>query len=108
MSQQNEQFDFLNQYIEQLLDQHGFDTLSEESRAQYIPQFVAEAQRRIGLALIDKIDEPAAKQLQGLLEDENISPEKLQQFWQTNVPEFDAIVKQTLDDFAQEFASVMS
>ena len=101
------QFDFLRSYIEQLLDKHGFETLSEETRAQYVPQFVAEAERRLGIALMPHLDESAAKEFESLLTNEDMTTDQLQSFWQTHVPNFESIVKETLENFAKEFAAII-
>src|SRR3989338_4653949 len=102
------QFDFLQTYIERLLDDNDFLNLSEETRAQLIPQFEAEAQRRIGLALLPHLDENAANQLCRLIDDPMVSPEKLRAFWVDAVPEFESIVEETLRDFAIEFRQVIA
>lgn len=100
-------FDFLRTYIETLLDQSGFAEVSEAARAQYVPQFVAEAERRLGLALLPKLSEGAAKELVKLAEAEDTTPDALQEFWQTNVSDFSAIVEKTLADFANELKNVV-
>lgn len=109
MSQTQEtQFDFLRQFIEHTLDDAGFDTLTEETRAQYVPQFVAEAERRIGLALIPRLTEVSAKELGELVDKEEVTPEEMRNFWTNNIPEFEKIVAETLKDFAIELKSTLS
>ena len=98
------QFDFLRQYIEQLLDDSGaFNSLTEETRGEYIPQFVAEAERRIGLSVLPELDEEGALRFKVLVEDEKTTDEEMQQFWKDAVPNLDAIVQKTLLAFAEEF-----
>ncbi|MFA7245525.1 MAG: DUF5663 domain-containing protein [Candidatus Magasanikbacteria bacterium] len=108
MQQEIAQFDFLKVFIEKTLDEAGFENLSEETRAAYVPQFIAEAERRLGLALIPKLDESAVKELESLLKRENFSPEDLQQFWLNNVTNFQATVEQTLLDFKGELKDIVS
>jgi len=108
MAEEIQEFNFLESYIHQLLDEHGFEGLTEETRDEYLPQFVGEAQRRIGLAVLPKLDEAAAKELAELVKAEDVTPEKLRAFWEEKVPDFESIVKETLDAFSVEFAKVMS
>lgn len=102
------QFDFLRAYIERLLDDNGFAAVKEDVRAQYIPQFVGEAQRRLGLAVLPLLDKKAADALAALLEDPNMTQEDIQAFWKTNVPNFESVVQKTLMDFAEELKGVLA
>ncbi|MBI2437015.1 MAG: hypothetical protein HYV41_04730 [Candidatus Magasanikbacteria bacterium] len=102
------QFDFLKLYIEKTLDEAGFDKMTEETRAQYVPQFVAEAERRIGLALMPRLPGEAAMELEQLLGKEDINPEEMQQFWKKYVPDFDEVLQKTLTDFAEELKEVVA
>lgn len=101
------QFDFLESFIHGVLDEAGFESLSEETRSQFVPMFVAEAERRLGMALLPLLSESQAKQLVELA-DENGSAEELAAFWQTSVPDFQQIVQQTLSVFAQEFKKTLA
>lgn len=102
------QFDFLKQFIEHALDEAGFDTLTEETRAQYVPQFVAEAERRIGLALIPQLTEASAKELEQLMKKEELTAEEMRNFWTDNVTDFQGTVTGTLKDFALELKETLS
>jgi hypothetical protein len=101
-------FDFLRSYVEKVLDDSGFANMPEETRAQYVPQFVAEAERRLGLALLPKLNEASAKELAALGSSESVTSEALQQFWQNNVPDFSDVVQKTLADFAGEMKSTLA
>ncbi|EKE06817.1 MAG: hypothetical protein ACD_18C00267G0002 [uncultured bacterium] len=108
MQQDLAQFDFLKVFIEKTLDEAGFETLSEETRSEYVPQFVAEAERRLGLALIPKLSEESVKNLEKFLQQKDFSLEDLQQFWVDNIPDFQATVEQTLLDFKGELKDIVS
>lgn len=101
-------FDFLKLYIEKALDDAGFDKLTEETRAQYIPEFVDEAKRRIGLALLPLLEDDAADDLEKLLINEQITTQEVQQFWSSHVPNFNEVVQKTLVDFAQEMKDTLA
>ncbi len=103
-----EQFDFLRQYIETLFDENGFEGLNETTRAQFVPQFVAEAERRIGLAVLPLLTPASAETLAGLLKNEKVTAEQLQEFWKTNVPQFETEVKKALQQFAAEFKKTLA
>ncbi len=103
-----EQFDFLRQYIEKLFDDNGFAGLNETTRAQFVPQFVAEAERRVGLAVLPLLTPKSADLLAGLLKNENVTAEQLQEFWKTNVPTFETVVQQTLQQFSDEFKKTLA
>lgn len=105
---QEQQFDFLRVFIERILDQNGFDNLTEETRAQYIPQFIAEAERRLGLAVMPKLTPETAEELANLLPNKNLTSDQLRDFWYRSVPDFDSMVKQTLDDFAKEIGGLVA
>ncbi len=106
--QEDVKFDFLRSFIEGAIEDAGIESLSEETKDQYVPQFVAEAERRIGLALIPKLEESSADELKGLFEVENPDQETVQNFWKTHVPDFDQVVKKTLEDFAVELKQTLS
>ncbi len=101
-------FDFLRSYIETLLDQTGFAEVSESTRAQYVPQFVAEAERRLGLVLMPKLNETSAKELVQLAQAKDTTPEALQAFWQKNVTDFSEVVQKTLADFSAEMKTILA
>lgn len=102
------QFDFLESFIHNVLDEAGFEEMTESTRAQFVPMFVAEAERRLGLALLPSLDDNQAKQLADLANDEKTSPEDLAKFWQESVPNFEEIVQGTLDAFAVEFKKTLA
>lgn len=102
------QFDFLETYIQRILDENGFEALSEQARAQYVPQFVAEAQRRIGVAVLPMLTEESANALAAIVKDEHVNAEQLRSFWEQHVPDFENIVKQTMDAFAVEMRQTLA
>lgn len=102
------QFDFLKMYIEKVLDDAGFDKMTEETRAQYVPQFMAEAQRRVGLALMPHLSADATDDLEKILKNNTLSSQTMQEFWKKHVPDFDAILQKTLSDFAVELKQTLA
>lgn len=101
------QFDFLHSYINTLLDESGFEEMSEETRNQYIPMFVAEAERRLGIALLPMLSAEQTEELANKGKDENITAEALADFWAQAIPDFKKIVEKTLTEFAVEFKKTL-
>jgi len=108
MDQQNTQFDFLYTKVQQILDANGFEDLSEELRDQYLPQLVGEAERRLGAAVLPKLDEAGATKLVELIKDENTTAEMMQEFFDTHVEGYKELVEKTLQDFAEEVKEIVS
>lgn len=103
------QFTFLHQYIERLIDESGaFDSLSEDTRAEFIPQFIAEAERRIGLSVLPRLDEAGAQEFATLVQKEGVTPEELSAFWYAKVPDLDMLMQRTLEEFAAEFKQAVA
>ncbi len=105
---QDMQFDFLHQFIQHALDEAGFENLTEQTRAEYVPQFAAEAERRIGLALLPLLSEQSAQELGTMLEQEDLTPEEMRNFWMRSIPNFEQVVQQTLADFSKELKDTLA
>jgi len=108
MPDKNQQFDFLHDYIMQALSACGYDNLSEELKAEYVPQFVAHAETRIGAALLPHLKEAGAKEMTDLLKNDKVTPEDWTSFWAKNVPNYQETVQKTLADFAVELKQVFA
>lgn len=103
MNEPINQFAFLETFIHQLFDGAGFASTSEATRKQFVPLFTAEAERRLGLALVPLLNEAQAKELSGLLDSGDLNTEAMSAFWRASVPQFNKVVEKTLSDFAVEF-----
>lgn len=98
-------FSFLEQFVLDALKANGFDKLSPADQSSFFPQFMAVAEERLGLVLLPKLtSEKAADELNELLQ-ADASPEEWFSFWETNVPDFKDVVKETLENFAVELAT---
>ncbi len=103
-----QQFSFLESFLKDLLDQHGFSKLSEEDQESYLPQFVAEAEKRLGVALLPYLKtETAAAEFEALLQ-KDASAEEWSAFWQRQVPDFQQVATDALADFAKEVGTAFS
>jgi len=97
MSQENP----LEELVLNILNENGFDKLDEEAKKEYLPQFLAQAEQRIGAALLPLLNEESGKQFVELTKSKT-TPEQWWSFWQENVPNFNDVVKEALSGFAQE------
>lgn len=108
MTKEQQQFDFLNEYILNVLKQNGYDDLEDSVRQEFVPQLVAHAETRLGASLLPKLDETSAQKMIDLTKDENTTPEEWEKFWQENVSDFSEVVKKTLEDFSIEIKELLS
>lgn len=106
--QMSVKFDFLESYVQHLLDENGFLDLPQQARNQFLPQIRSEIDRRLGIAVLPLLTEQAALELKELLEKEDFTQEDLEKFWTKNVPNFKEVVEATLRSFADEFSNVLS
>lgn len=103
----NQQFDFLSDYVLDILKKNGFADLTPANEEEFLPEFTAEAQRRIGAALMPRLSEDAAEAMIKLGNDAKTSPEDWWNFWQKQVPDFKEVVNQALADYAKDLKKVL-
>jgi len=108
MADATRQFEFLTTSIHSMMDEAGFAEMSEETRNQFVPQFVAEAERRIGLAFTAVLDESGAQAFADLFAGENVDQEAVQAFLAQHVPQYQDLANKTLTDFAAEFKTAVA
>ncbi len=99
---------WLDQYISDLFDEYGFETMTEEQRSEFVPQFSAQLQQRLGLATMKQLDQKAQIELEKIMEMDNLNQQMLDDFWKNNIPDHEKLVKKVLEDFAQEFKKIMA
>lgn len=102
MSQQNP----LEELLAEILNSNGFDKLDEETKREYMPQFMAQAEQRVGAALLPLLNQESASKFVELSQKES-TPDEWWNFWQENVPNFSEVVRQSLMDFAAEVKQSM-
>lgn len=107
MTTQQLQFDFLDGFVEQILRESGFESMTEETRAMFVPQFVAEAEQRLGSALIPMLSADANKKLDELLSS-SLDQESVRNFWISNIENFDDVVAKILEEFRVDVVKILS
>lgn len=100
--------DFLQDFVLKVLKENGFDKLSQADQAAYLPQFMAEAERRLGLKLTAYLNtEAAVGEFNALLTKET-APDAWFKFWNAKVPNFNQVVKDTLEEFGKEVKAAIA
>lgn len=101
------QMGFLDQYLMQVLNQHGFAKLKPDDQKAFFPQFLAEADKRLGIAMMPHITEKMAEEISNLMQKET-TPDQWYEFWSANVQNFDALVKKTMESYASEITAAFN
>lgn len=97
---------FVEQAVLSVLSKYGFENLSETDQQGFFPQFVVEAERRLGLAVLPLLNEEAAAGFEKLLKEET-DADKWYAFWSKYLPNFNELMTETLEKFGAEVAAVM-
>ena len=95
----------LEQFVLEALIAQGFEKLNEVDQKIFFPQFVTEAERRVGIAFAPHLTAESADEFKALLEKDSTSDDWYN-FWNKNVPDFMTLVRKTLEDFATEMAAI--
>ncbi len=101
------QFDFLEVYIEKILNENGFLEMSQDLRDAYIPQFVAHAHRWLGEAFMPLLSPEQTQELVDLVGGNRMNAENIRAFWMTHVPDFDTKVEQVLKEYGKTVVSIL-
>lgn len=97
--------DVIQDFVAEVLQNHGFNYLPADEQKQYLLQFSVEAERRIGIALRPKLTEKSAKEFEKLVDNPDSTPKEWNEFWETNLPGYTEIVKSVLHAYAEELAT---
>ncbi len=93
---------FLEEYVESILQNHGFSDLTPEDRDKLLPDFMEQALIRIGAGLSPHLSESAKEEFQKMVEKDDVTKEQWLEFWQKNIPNFKKVTQKILEDYAQE------
>ncbi len=99
-SQTGTSFSFLeNMILEALAQAHILAHLDEQQRQMYTAQFLALAIERIGMDALAVLPEHKHVQFAHLIKDEQTSEDAWASFWREAVPNFDAHIQKSIDQF---------
>lgn len=93
--------DPVRSYVEALLARAGFAHAPAAERAETVEALTAEAQRRVGLELMQAID-PHSLQAFRQLAAEDATEDELAAFFDVRVPDAETRVRKALDAFGRE------
>ncbi len=94
--------------IQQMLVAENFDRLPQADQDAYLPQFVSEVERRIGIAILPKLPPEGADEFAEMTKKKDASPEEWATFWQSKVPDYEEVVRNVLTDFQKELHTLMN
>lgn len=97
---------WLEQEILKMLEEAGVGRLTAENQEKYLPQFVTEAQFRLGVALTPHLTTETAEELANLI-DSDAGAEEMEVFWHKAVPEYDSVIKNALEEYTQECVALL-
>lgn len=89
-------------FVEELLKKAGLSNVPENFHKEYTEKIGLEVQKRLGLIAMKELS-PEAVDKFGSLMAADASPVELSEFFQQNIPDYEAKVTQTLKEFADEF-----
>lgn len=92
----------LEQIIVKALESTGFNKLSAEDRAGFLPELVVQLQTRIGIALERRLDEKLAAEFAKLMERGESSSAVWQDFF-AQIPDFEDVVQEEAISLALQF-----
>lgn len=110
MSQQNIDNlskDFLRDFVLNLMDSVGLDSLDKDTKKRFVGQFTAQAERRIGIKLMPKLSDEDRKELAQMIEEGNTGGQEMNKFWSNKVDNYTDLVREALDEFAGEMREEM-
>ena len=84
-----------------VLKEKGFSNLSEANQREFLPQFVAEAQVRIGLAVMPLLDKSATDEMSKMMREQHTAAEWWN-FWSANVPNFKDVLRDAIVGFVAD------
>jgi len=93
---------FVEQFVSELIVKAGLDKVPENFKKEYAEKISAEVERRIGLVAIKELNSEALDKFDKLMEADT-TPDKLADFFQKNIPDYESKISAALKDFADEF-----
>ena len=110
MSQQNIQSlskDFLEDFIDNLMEDVGLDSLDEQTKKRFRGQFISQAERRIGIKLMPELSDEDRSELSQKIKKGETDAQQMHEFWSDKVEDYTDLVREALDEFAVEMKEEM-
>ncbi len=103
----NEQI--VQQIADQIIASAGGDKLPEEARKHFRDTLEAQITRRLGLIIMQNLDDKGLKAYEQLIEESPVpSPSEMQSFLEEYLPDYEQKVKAGMDEFMKEVGGYMA
>ena len=87
-----------------LIDELGLTDLSQDKKDQLLIKMTEVVLKRIFLETVEKLNEKDREEYAKMIE-ENASPEKLEEFLQAKIENYDEMVKKIVEEFKEEMSA---
>jgi len=94
--------DAFNPMIEKIIDDLGFRTLPESELNDFRANLEFQLNRRLGLIIIENLDEDALKEYEEIMTSSEPNLEKISDIIKKNIPDYAEKIKEGLDSFISE------
>jgi hypothetical protein len=98
--------DAIAQLADSIITAAGADQLPEEAKQPFREQLEAQIMRRLGIIIMEQLDEAGAQEYETLVKD-NPAPDSqaLQAFLEKRVPDYEAKIKAGMEEFVADTAA---
>jgi len=99
---------FMDEYLDNLIKKADLQDMDPDYLVKYKNDLLEQVQYRMGLAAMESLDETGMEAYVALMEkaeDKPLDPEEVAEFFRQHVPNYEKLMRQELDVYAQEFAS---
>jgi len=96
--------DLIQNFVEGLLKKTGIDDMPEEFKNEQLESLKAQVEQRLGMMAISELDEAGVSAFEEFMsKNEAPDAQKMMEFFNTHISDFEIKVQDTLTTFAQEF-----
>jgi hypothetical protein len=98
---------FLKKFVLDVMEEVGLGDLGEETKKKFVGQFISQAEQRIGMKLLPKLDEDEREELSDMIRNSSSDPQAMHDFWNSKLDNYGELVQEALDDFRLEMKEEM-
>lgn len=91
-----------------LMEELGLSDLPQDKQEEMIIKMTEVLLKRIFLETMEKLDDQGKEEYQKLVEGGNATPEQMEEFLNSKIQNYDALVQKVLDGFKEEIKSGVS
>lgn len=105
MAQQK--FDFLTEYVIELLKVNGFGDLDQQQMNVYVPALLERVQERIGAEMLPQLSEADQNKFAEMVQDTASDAAAWKAFWYRAVPNFEDQLRAILAVFTEDMKQIL-